>query len=123
MADLSQVGSLRSEGSPSSVRENFEDSPEQRIQQVVRRYFAVWWMYAFGFGFLFAVYPLFLRARGLNQLQINCMLTTYFIVTFLTDLPTGAFLMLSGGADLSCSAVLCGLWLVPFTSFPSVIRS
>jgi len=91
MADLSQVRSLRSEGSPSSVRENFEDSPEQRIQQVVRRYFAVWWMYAFGFGFLFAVYPLFLRARGLNQLQINCMLTTYFIVTFLTDLPTGAF--------------------------------
>jgi MFS family permease len=91
MADLSQMRSRRSEGSPSSGRENFEDTPEQRIQRVVRRYFAVWWMYAFGFGFLFVVYPLFLRARGLNQLQINCMLTTYFMVTFLTDVPTGAF--------------------------------
>jgi MFS family permease len=57
----------------------------------MRRYFAVWWTYSFGGGFLFGVYPLFLRARGLNQLQINSVLATYFIVTFLTDVPTGAF--------------------------------
>jgi MFS family permease len=57
----------------------------------MRRYFAVWWVYSFGGGFLFGVYPLFLRARGLNQLQMNSVLATYFMVTFLTDVPTGAF--------------------------------
>jgi MFS family permease len=57
----------------------------------MRRYFAVWWVYSFGGGFLFSVYPLFLRARGLNQLQMNSVLATYFMVTFLTDVPTGAF--------------------------------
>jgi len=57
----------------------------------MRRYYAVWWIYSFGGGFLFAVYPLFLRSRGLNQLQMNSVLATYFAVTFLTDVPTGAF--------------------------------
>ena len=42
----------------------------------MRRYFAVWWIYSFGGGFLFGVYPLFLRARGLNQLQMNSVLAT-----------------------------------------------
>lgn len=63
----------------------------QHIKRVMHRYFAVWWAYSFGGGFLFGVYPLFLRARGLNQLQMNSVLATYFIVTFLTDVPTGAF--------------------------------
>jgi len=61
------------------------------IRRIMRRYFAVWWTYSFGGGFLFAVYPLFLRARGLDQLQMNSVLATYFMVTFLTDVPTGAF--------------------------------
>ena len=80
MADLSQVRSRRSEGSPSNVRENFEDTPEQRIQRVVRRYFAMWWIYAFGFGFLFVVYPLFLRARSqptADQLHVDDLLHRY----------------------------------------------
>ena len=34
----------------------------------------MWWVYSFGGGFLFGVYPLFLRARGLNQLQMNSVL-------------------------------------------------
>jgi MFS family permease len=63
----------------------------QNVQQIMRRYLAVWWVYSFGGGFLFGVYPLFLRARGLNQLQMNSVLATYFMVTFLTDVPTGAF--------------------------------
>jgi MFS family permease len=66
-----------------------DSSLDQR--HVMRRYFALWWVYAFGGGFLFGVYPLFLRARGLNQLQMNSVLATYFTVTFLTDVPTGAF--------------------------------
>jgi MFS family permease len=61
------------------------------VRQIMCRYFTVWWVYSFGGGFLFGVYPLFLRARGLNQLQMNSVLATYFAVTFLTDVPTGAF--------------------------------
>ena len=66
-------------------------NPAHDIRHIMRRYFAVWWVYSFGGGFLFGVYPLFLRARGLNQLQMNSVLATYFTVTFLTDVPTGAF--------------------------------
>ncbi|MBV8056785.1 MAG: MFS transporter [Deltaproteobacteria bacterium] len=66
-------------------------SVAHNLRQIMRRYFAVWWVYSFGGGFLFGVYPLFLRARGLNQLEMNSVLATYFTVTFLTDVPTGAF--------------------------------
>ncbi len=77
-----------------SVRRDGEllvSKPTHSVRQIMRRYFAVWWIYSFGGGFLFGVYPLFLRARGLNQLQMNSVLATYFMVTFLTDVPTGAF--------------------------------
>lgn len=61
------------------------------IRGIIRRYYTVWLGYAFANGFLFGVYPLFLRSRGLSQFQMNSVLATYFIVTFLTDVPTGAF--------------------------------
>jgi MFS family permease len=57
---------------------------------VVRRYYAVSLAYALAGGFLVGVYPLFLRARGLTQLEINSVLTAYFAVIILTDVPTGA---------------------------------
>ena len=47
--------------------------------------------YALAGGFLFGVYPIFLHARGLNQFEINSVLAMYFVVLFLTDVPTGAF--------------------------------
>ena len=58
---------------------------------ILRRYYAVSLVYALAGGFLAGVYPIFLRSRGLNQLEINSVLAAYFIVTFLTDVPTGAF--------------------------------
>jgi MFS family permease len=61
------------------------------IAKITRRYYLVWWFYAFGGGFVFGVYPLFLRSRGLTELETNSVLATYFLVTFLTDVPTGAF--------------------------------
>jgi len=64
---------------------------ELTIRGIIRRYYAVWWIYAFAGGFLFGVYPIFLHSRGLNQFQINSVLATYFIVLFFTDVPTGAF--------------------------------
>ena len=67
------------------------DTKTDAIRSVLRRYCAVWGMYSFAGGFLFGVYPLFLRARGLTQFEINSVLATYFVVLFLTDVPTGAF--------------------------------
>ncbi|HXZ87576.1 MAG TPA: MFS transporter [Candidatus Binataceae bacterium] len=61
------------------------------IRGIIRRYYTVWLGYSFANGFLFGVYPLFLRSRGLNQFEMNSVLATYFVVTFLTDVPTGAF--------------------------------
>ena len=58
---------------------------------VLRRYYAVSLAYALAGGFLAGVYPVFLRSRGLNQLEINSVLAAYFIVSLLTDVPTGAF--------------------------------
>src|SRR5271170_3804145 len=45
---------------------------------------------------MFGVYPIFLHSRGLNQFQIDSVLATYFVVLFLTDVPTGAFADLLG---------------------------
>jgi MFS family permease len=59
--------------------------------RILRRYYSVWGVYSLANGFLYGVYPLFLRARGLNQFEMNSVLATYFAVTFLTDVPTGAF--------------------------------
>ncbi len=61
------------------------------ISRITRRYYLLWWFYAFGGGFVFGVYPLFLRSRGLSELETNSVLATYFLMTFLTDVPTGAF--------------------------------
>jgi MFS family permease len=61
------------------------------IGEITRRYYAIGWFYSFANGFLFGMYPLFLRSRGLNQFQVNSVLAVFFIVTFLTDVPTGAF--------------------------------
>src|SRR5258708_8308746 len=61
------------------------------FRAITRRYYGVWGFYSFAPSFIFAIYPLFLRSRGLNQLQVNTVAATYFLVTFLTDVPTGAF--------------------------------
>ena len=61
------------------------------IRDIVRRFYTLWWMYAFAGGFLNGVYPVFLHSRGLSQLQVNSILTTYFVVILLTEVPTGAF--------------------------------
>jgi MFS family permease len=66
------------------------------IRDITRRYYTVWGLYSFAGGFLFGVYPIFLHSRGLNQFQIDSVLATYFVVLFLTDVPTGAFADLLG---------------------------
>jgi MFS family permease len=86
------------------------------IRDITRRYYAIWWSYALANGVLFGVYPLFLRARGLDQFQINSVLATYFAVSLLTDLPTGAFADAIGrrGAFLLGCLVRSSAFLVYF---------
>src|SRR5215813_13895955 len=43
-------------------------------QSIVRRYYGVWLCYCLAGGFLGGVYPLFLRSRGLSQLEMNIVL-------------------------------------------------
>jgi MFS family permease len=61
------------------------------VSGIIRRYYTVWMTYSLAGGFLFGVYPIFLKTRGLDQFEINSVLATYFVVLFLTDVPTGAF--------------------------------
>ncbi|HEY6419291.1 MAG TPA: MFS transporter [Candidatus Binataceae bacterium] len=61
------------------------------LRAITRRYYSVSAVYSFAGGFLFGVYPIFLRARGLTQFQVNSVLAVFFVVLFLTDVPTGAF--------------------------------
>jgi MFS family permease len=70
---------------------DFHKPRSAAIRAITRRYYLLWWFYAFGGGFVFGVYPLFLRSRGLTELETNSVLATYFLMTFLTDVPTGAF--------------------------------
>ena len=72
-----------------NLAEDIQPSP--LVHGIIRRYYAVWMTYALAGGFLFGVYPIFLHARGLNQFEINSVLAMYFVVLFLTDVPTGAF--------------------------------
>jgi MFS family permease len=66
-------------------------APGLSTAAIVRRYYGVSVVYALAGGFLAGVYPLFLQSRGLDQFAINSVLAVYFAVTFLTDVPTGAF--------------------------------
>jgi len=89
------------------MRPDSRERSAGNLRLITRRYYIVWWMYSFGGAFVFGVYPLFLRSRGLDQFQINSVLAIYFIVTFITDVPTGAFADAVGRRKafmLSCAA-------------------
>jgi len=55
-----------------------------------RRYGALLAAYNMSWAFIAPVYPLFLREAGLDLLQINVVLATYFITSFCFEVPTGA---------------------------------
>jgi MFS family permease len=59
-----------------------------------RTYYLVFGLYSLWAWFLAPVYPLFLRSRGLDALEVNLVLAIYLIVIFVFEVPTGA------GADL-----------------------
>ena len=84
------VGQRNAEDAPVAAVNRIEGNGAV-LRDITRRYYAMWWGYAFAGGFLYGVYPLFLRSRGLDQFEINSVLACYFVVMFLTDVPTGVF--------------------------------
>lgn len=95
------------------------------IRSIMRRYYAMWLAYSLAGGFIFGVYPLFLRSRGLNQFQINSVLAVYFVVIFATDVPTGAFADAIGRRKsflLGCALRVAGFLMYFFVhSYPLFI--
>ncbi len=86
-----------------------------------RTYDLVFGLYNLWAWFIAPVYPLFLRSRGLDALEVNLVLATYLIVVFLFEVPTGAAADLLGRKAsfvLSCAvrALAFGLYAVA-TSF------
>ncbi len=57
----------------------------------MRRYYALRLTDAIGPSFVLINNVLFMQARGLDQFQISCWAATYFIVSFVSDVPMGAF--------------------------------
>ena len=76
---------------PIAAQSGTPAAAQDGIRRAMRRYFTVWLAHSFAGGFMFGVYPIFLRSRGLDQFEMNSVLAVYFTVTFLTDVPTGAF--------------------------------
>ncbi|HLK87519.1 MAG TPA: MFS transporter [Candidatus Binataceae bacterium] len=89
--NLAEQGAAALAGAPFDRSDAQDGGGASVLRGITRRYYAMWWGYAFAGGFLYGIYPLFLRSRGLDQFEINSVLACYFVVMFLTDVPTGAF--------------------------------
>ncbi|HVN85943.1 MAG TPA: MFS transporter [Candidatus Binatia bacterium] len=61
-----------------------------------KTYYGVYTLYCLGWSFTAPMYALFLLSRGLDLFQINVVLATYLIVSFLFEVPTGALADLFG---------------------------
>jgi MFS family permease len=82
-----------------------------------RTYYLVFGLYSLWAWFIAPVYPLFLRSRGLDALEVNLVLATYLIIVFVFEVPTGAAADLVGRKAsflLSCAlrTVAFGLYAV-----------
>lgn len=59
------------------------------IQQFERKYYVISTLFAFSLALFGATTALFLKRHGYSFLQINTFLMVFWIVNFLTELPTG----------------------------------
>jgi len=85
-----------------------------------RTYYLVFGLYSLWAWFVAPYYPLFLRSRGLDALEVNLVLATYLIVVFAFEVPTGVAADLLGrkwSFLLSCAvrALAFGLYAVSET--------
>jgi MFS family permease len=79
-----------------------------------RRYYVLEGSYLAWAWFMGPIYPLFLLSRGLDVLQASSVLATYFVVTFLFEVPTGAVADVFGRRIsflLACATRMCAFFL------------
>ena len=102
----------------------FSQNPNLTVPSIMYRYYTAVLSYSLAGGFLIGIYPLFLHSRGLAQFEINSLLATFYIVTFLLDIPTGAFADIQGrrrafiiGCAFRCAALTIYFYSRSFTFF------
>src|SRR5215470_19599941 len=82
-----------------------------------RTYYLVFGLYNLSWAFIGPMYALFLLHRGLDLFQMTVVPAVYWIVSFLFEVPTGAFADLAGRKTafvLSCAVrmVAFGMYAV-----------
>src|SRR5438309_329980 len=61
-----------------------------------RTYYLVYSLYSLSWSFIGPMYALFLLSRGLDLFEMSVVPAIYWIVSFLFEVPTGAFADLAG---------------------------
>jgi MFS family permease len=85
------------------------------IKKTVRTYLFLSIMHKFSISTHFAMYILFLKAQGLNLLEINLVNCSYFVVIFIFEIPTGAFADIFGRKKSYVAS--CFLWSLSFLTY------
>jgi MFS family permease len=82
-----------------------------------RTYYLVYSLYSLSWSYIGPMYALFLLSRGLDLFQMSVVPAIYWIVSFLFEVPTGAFADLAGRKIsflLSCVIRMCAFGLYAF---------
>lgn len=85
-----------------------------------RQYYQIYSLYSLSWSFIAAMYPLYLLSRGLDLFEMSLVPAVYWIVSFVFEVPTGAFADLVGRKTsflLSCAvrATAFGLYALSGT--------
>ncbi|TSC60380.1 MAG: mfs-type transporter yxam [Parcubacteria group bacterium LiPW_15] len=87
-------------------------------RQTIRHYLILKSVSAFGMGLIAATYVVFLRAKGLDLLEINMVNFFFFSTLFVCEIPTGAFADVFGRKAsyvISCVLFSAGMFLYAIT--------
>jgi MFS family permease len=82
-----------------------------------RTYYLIYSLYSLSWSYIGPMYALFLLSRGLDLFQMSVVPAIYWIVSFLFEVPTGAFADLVGRKVsflLSCAIRMCAFGLYAF---------
>jgi len=84
-----------------------------------RTYYLVYALYSFSWSFIGPMYALFLLSRGLDLFQTSAVPAVYWIVSFVFEVPTGAFADVAGRKTafmLSCMIRMIAFGLYAYSN-------
>ena len=82
------------------------------MSRAERTYYLIFALYNFSWSFIGPMYALFLLSRGLDLFHMTAVPAVYWIVSFLFEVPTGAFADLAGRK--TSFLLSCGIRMVAF---------